>query len=153
MHRFLRYLTALLMGAAALVLLSPWLIYEATLQSIEGRPVKPVRMASAEEQAAVWKLARGSGPLHAEPLNPYLFIWKLTSTPAGQPDAGETLAYWVSREHVWALPERRGMGRWHLYNAALTIWLTRHWSAEEMASFMAPVVAKWPPPMKASSEP
>lgn len=145
MRRLLRYLTILLGTFVALLLLSPWLIYEEALLSIEGRPAKPQRLASAEEQAAVWKLAKGAGPLHVERLNPYGYAWRLASTPLGRPDPSETLAYWVSREYIWAQPERRGMGRWHLSNAALTIWLTRHWSAEEMASFLAPVVAKWPP--------
>ena len=145
MRRFLRTLTVLLLAAVVLLLLSPWLIYEAALQGIEGRPQKPVKLASAEEQAAVWKLARGTGPLHVQPLNPYQLVWRFASRSSGKTDPSETLAYWVSREHIWAQPQRQGMGRWHLYNAALTVWLTRHWSAEEMASFMAPVVAKWPP--------
>jgi hypothetical protein len=142
MHKALRLL---FWTAAALLLLSPlspWLIYEATLANIDGRPAKPAQMASAEQQARVWQCARGTGELRVEPMNPYGFVGRfIAGDPAPVP--GETLAYWVSREHIWTQP-RRSMLWWHLSNAALTIWLTRHWTAEELASALVPVVSQPP---------
>lgn len=143
MRPVLRSPLCLVTALLVLALASPWLIYEATLLNIEGRPVKPAQMASAEQQGWVWQCARGTGELRVESMNPYGFVWRFfTQDPAPLP--GETLAYWVSREHIWAQP-RRGMTWWHLSNAALTIWLTRHWTAEELASAMVPVVGRWPP--------
>lgn len=123
-----------------LAMLSPWLAYEAILLGIEGRPTRPVPLASVDQQAAVWQLARGHGPLRVESLNPYGFVWRFFSAEvSGTP--GETLAYWVAREHIWAQP-RRSMLWWHASNAALTIWLTRHWSGEELASAALPVLER-----------
>ena len=111
--------------------------------SSDGRPVKPARMASADEQARVWRLARGLGELRVAPMNPYGFAWRVLSGD-GSSSRGETLAYWVSREYMWTQP-RRSMAGWHLSNAALTIWLTRHWAGEELATALVPVTSTWPP--------
>ncbi|MBI3345793.1 MAG: hypothetical protein HY020_01110 [Burkholderiales bacterium] len=137
----------LLAGTAAalvsLFLLSPWLIYAAMLASIEGRPTRPESLVPAQEQVRLWRLADGTGEPRAEPMNPYGYAWELF-VPTGQPAPGETLAGWVSRDYLRAQP-RRGMLAWHLSNAALTIWLTRNWTAQELASAVAPIAAKWPP--------
>ena len=119
------------------VMLSPGIAYEAIPLGMEGRPVKPVEMASADQQALVWQSARGSGELRVEAMNPYRFVWTLLSVDRTV-SAGETLAYRVSSEHLLAQP-RRNMLWWHLSNAALTIWLTRHWTSEELASAAWPV--------------
>lgn len=144
MHRLLRRLLVVMAVLLVLLLLSPWLVYEALLLHIDGRPARPLQLASAPQQAQVWRRARGSGPLQVTPINPYAVLYRLVSDSRVS-DPGELLAYWVSSEHI----STRGhvsMLDWHLSNLALTIWLTRHWSAEEMATFMVPVVARWPPP-------
>ena len=141
----MRFVMRLLAGTAGvlvgLLLLSPWLIYAVMLASIEGRPARPERLVAAQEQARIWQLADGTGALRSEPMSPYGFAWELFA-PAGQPPAGETLAYWVSRDYLLAQP-RRGMLTWHLSNAALTIWLTRNWTAEELASAVVPIASQW----------
>lgn len=143
MRRALQSVAITAVIVLSLLLLSPWLIYEATLMNIDGRPAKPTRMASTDEQARVWRLARGRGELKVEPMNPYGFVWRFFSGDSSV-SRGETLAYWMSCEHIWKQP-RRSMAWWHLSNAALTIWLTRHWTAEELATAMVPVTNRWQP--------
>ncbi|CAM3996044.1 hypothetical protein [Roseateles saccharophilus] len=144
MRRLMRLLAGTAGVLVTLLLLSPWLLYAAMLASIEGRPAKPERMVPATEQARIWRLADGQGELRTEPMTPYGFAWELFA-PTGQPAPGETLAYWVSRDFLQAQPHRN-MLTWHLSNAALTIWLTRNWTAEELASAVAPIASKWPSP-------
>lgn len=123
-----------------LTLLSPWLVYEAILLGLDGQPARPEALAPASQQAVVWQLARGHGPLQVQPSNPYGFVARFFS---GEPLAtpGETMASWVSREYLWAQPRHR-IGWWHVSNAALTIWLTRHWRAEELATAAVPVLER-----------
>lgn len=123
-----------------LLLLSPWLAYEAILLGIEGRPTKPLPLASLDQQAVVWQLAGGHGVPQVAPLSPYRFLWRFFTGDASRVP-GETVAYWVAREYVWAQP-RRGMLWWHAANAALTIWLSRHWTSAELTSAALPVVER-----------
>jgi hypothetical protein len=127
-----------------LVALSPWLTYELVLSRFDTLPAQPARVATAEQQAWVWELARGPGVPKVAPMNPYRVLNDLFFTGPSPPSAGETLAYWVAREHVRKLP-RRTMASWHLSNAALAIWLTRHWSSEDLASAAYAIAIKWPP--------
>jgi len=143
MRKLLRFSGGVLGVLAVLVLLSPWLLYELGLSRFDAMPVKPAQIVSAEQQAWVWGLARGTGQPKVEPMKPYGYVLRFFS---GDPRAtpSESLAYWVSREHVWNLPQNR-MGWWHLTNVSLTIWLSRHWTTEEIASAAYPVAIKRPP--------
>lgn len=101
-------------------------------------------MATAEQQAWVWQLARGAGTPKVEPMNPYGFA--LSRWPGnGRTSPSESLAYWVSREWVQKLPQQNAFW-WHLTNAALTIWLTRHWTTDEVASAAYAIAIRWPQP-------
>jgi hypothetical protein len=154
----MRQRTRLLGGVAAalllLVALSPWLTYALVLSRFDTLPARPGRVASAEQQAWVWALARGTGVPNVAPMNPYRVLNDSFFTEPSSPSAGETLAYWVAREHVRKLPPRR-MAWWHLSNAALAIWLTRHWSSEELASAAYAIAIRWTPrkPRTLSADP
>lgn len=137
-----RFLTCVLGVLGLLIALSPWLLYELGLSRFDAMPTRPTHLATAEQQAWVWALARGSAQPRLEPMNPYVFVQRFLSGD-GRSTPSESLAYWVSREYVWQLP-RKSMGWWHLTNAALTIWLTRHWTAEEIASAAYVIASKWP---------
>lgn len=141
MRKLLRVLTHVLATVMLLVLLSPWLLYELGLSRFDAMPARPAQMATAEQQAWVWRQARGSGMPAVDSMNPYGEVLRLLAG-AGRAEPGEAIAYWVAREHNWRQPSQRSMAWWHLSNAALTIWLSRHWSAEEIAS--AAYAAQWP---------
>ena len=143
MRKLLRVLGGVLGVLMLFVALSPWLAYELGLSRFDAMPVKPAQLATAEQQAWVWHLARGTGQPQVQPMNPYAYVLRFFSGD-GRATPSETLAYWISREHVWKLP-REGMGWWHLTNASLTIWLSRHWTIEEIASAAYVVAIKWPP--------
>lgn len=131
MRKFLRVLLGLLCTAVLLVVSSPLWLYALGLSFIEGRPERPTAMASAEDQARVWQLAGGQGAPVVESTNPYrlvLDLWRETDTRPG-----ERVAMWVSGDYVIGHQKgKNGMAGWHLSNAALTIWLTRNWSTEDL---------------------
>ncbi len=138
----MRLLAATAAGLVSLLLLSPWLIYAGMLASLDGRPMRPEHLLPAQEQVRIWQLADGTGDLRSEPLSLYGFAWELFA-PTGQPAPMETLAGWVACEHLRAQAHRSMLG-WHLSNAALTVWLTRNWTAQELTTAAAPIAANWP---------
>lgn len=126
-----RALAGTVVLALVLSLLAPWLAYEIVLARLEGLPARPQQMATPAQQAEIWQRAGGEGPLAVEPLNPYGFVLALVARERVRP--GDEMAAWVARAHLQQQP-RTGMLAWQLRNAALTVWLTRHWSAQELAS-------------------
>lgn len=139
MRFLLRALAGTVMLALALCLLAPWLAYEITLARLERLPERPAQLASPAQQAAIWQRAGGEGPLAVEPVNPYGFMLALVARERVRP--GEELASWVARDHLRQLPPT-GMLAWQLRNAALTVWLTRHWSAAELATAAGAVAGR-----------
>lgn len=132
MRLLLRGLAAIVALTLALCLLAPWLAYEIALARLPALPERRQPLATPQQQDEAWRKAGGEGPPVVEPLNPYGFVVALVARDRVRP--GEELAYWVARDHLRARPREGGMIAWHLSSAALTVWLTRHWSAQELAS-------------------
>ncbi|HEY9105462.1 MAG TPA: hypothetical protein VIN58_02200 [Roseateles sp.] len=132
------------LGALALLAaLSPWLLYELGLSRFDAMPARPAQLVTAEQQAWVWALARGTGEPKIEPMNPYEYVILFFTHDVLAPHPRELMTAWVASDHNLKQP-RTGMGWWHLSDAALTIWLTRHWTTEEIASAAYAIAAKWP---------
>ena len=126
-----RALIALVCTSLVLILVAPLALYGYGLSGVDGRPERPVQMASQAEQQRIWNHARGVGPVVIKPMNPYGFVLDFFNGQM-RPPAGEILPYWIARAY---LPEHRlneGNLSWHLSCAALTIWISRNWSAEEI---------------------
>ena len=132
MSLLLRGLAATVALSLALCLLAPWLAYEAALARLPALPERPRSLATPPQQDEAWRQAGGEGPLVVEPMNPYGFVVALITRDRVRP--GEELADWVARDHLVAQRAEGGMLGWQVSNAALTVWLTRHWSAQELAS-------------------
>ena len=114
-----------------MTLAAPLALYWYGLHGVEERPERPRQMASAPEQQRVWTQVRGRGPVTLDPMNPYGVTFNILAGRMTAP-AGETLAFWIARTYL--LDHRRddGMSWWHLSSVALTIWISRNWSAEEV---------------------
>lgn len=129
-----RFAVIFLCSAFSLALAFPLALYYLGLSGVEGRPPKPPQVASKEQQALVWNNARGSGAPHVEAMNPYAFVFNfLVKKEVGTPP-GQLVAWRVASGYLLHGSRYRGMGWWHLSGAALTIWLTRHWTSEEILS-------------------
>ena len=124
------------LGAGALLLLvlaSPGIYYLIALGKIDGRPLPPPRLLEPTAVARAWQHCRGEGEPRLLPLNPWaLTIEKLFGEPRA-PNPSECLAYRVASKFNESHLHSKSW--WHASSAALTIWLTRHWSAEQLASW------------------
>lgn len=125
---------------AILVCAAPLGLYWVGLNAVDSMPIPPASIASTEEQADVWVRVRGQGVPQIRELNPYSVLYSVAS---GAPQDAGTLAAWqVASEHLLAHRRFMGMSWWHLSGAALTIWLTRNWSTEQILSQASVVMRK-----------
>ncbi len=108
----------------------PWAIYWLGLHGTEGRPEPPSALASQERQLAVWQLAKGIAKPEPVSLNPYNYLPLVASPGSSKPAL--LVAWWVASDYNSSHQRYPGMGWWHLSGAALTIWLSRNWSMEQL---------------------
>lgn len=126
-----RALIALVGTFLALILVAPLALYMYGLSGVDGRPERPVQMASEAEQQRIWNQARGVGPVVIKQMNPYGYALDFFNGRV-RPPAGEILPYWIARTYLLEHRLNSGTLSWHLSSAALTIWISRNWSAEEI---------------------
>lgn len=134
MSRFRRLIVVASCAAASIVLAAPLALYGAGLSGVEGRPQKPLRLASAAQQELVWRRARGEGAPRIDTMNPYSLAIRLLAAPEARTPPGELLTWWVASSYLLEHKRYKGMGWWHLSGAALAIWLSRNWTSEEILS-------------------
>lgn len=122
---------------AALLLASPLGLYWLGLNGVDGLPQKPLLLASKEQQLLVWRDARGDGAPRIGAMNPYSFVITLLvdENPSAPPD--QLIVWRLASSYLVDHQRNKGMGWWHLSVAALTIWLSRNWSSEEILSAAA----------------
>ena len=146
-----RMVGAIVCTMLLLILLVPLGLYQWGLSNVDGRPQRPSAKADASEMARIWKQAGGEGAVVIAPMNPYGALISVVAHDR-RPPPGEVLAYWIARSYL--LEHRRGAGTagWHGSVAALTIWLTRHWSADELLTVASQTVSADPrAPLKVPS--
>jgi hypothetical protein len=126
--RFLRYLG---IGILLAALLLPWGAYWVGLRMVSEYPVPTSPFVSAQQRAWLWSQTRGAGELKLMPSNPYAYLYQILQT-GNQPSRGLQIAGCVARAHLANQQDTQRMIFWHLSSAALTIWLTRNWSEEQI---------------------
>ena len=110
------------------IVLLPGLLYLLGLAWVDGWP-QPADREPSGVAACSHEPRAGY-----QPMNPWGYaamFFDEDAMKAKVPDV-EQEAYWVARRHLMRQP-RHGMLRWHLSSTALTIWITRHWSAAQIA--------------------
>ncbi|WP_141832678.1 hypothetical protein [Herbaspirillum sp. SJZ107] len=132
-----RFIVVTACAMLALLLALPLVLYWKGLSDIDGRPPKPQQLASLEQQALVWRRAGGQGKRNIEPMNPYSYIVRIFSDSACLASPEERLAWSFASTYLREHRRQAGMSAWHLSGAALTIWLTRNWTTEEILSAAA----------------
>lgn len=115
------------------VLLLPWMFYGIGLGNIQGRPVLPTQGKLADDEAIrIWRELKEKDPIRVVKLNPYHYALLLIGIGSPEQAPGERIAWYVARDHnATNLKDRRNLYR-HLSGAALTVWLTRNWSAQQL---------------------
>jgi len=133
----LTWMRRLLIASAGLVLVAllvgPWVLYEVALSNVVGRPSLPSTIpVSSSDAEAVWRKLRERGPVTVEPLSPHGYILALLTKDTLPP--GAHVAWWIARNHNRENLKDQRMIWWHLSGAALTVWLTRHWSTDQLVA-------------------
>jgi hypothetical protein len=137
MRQLFRYSAILIATSAMLMLASPLALYWLGLSGVEGLPSKPPKLASKDQQAQVWRQARGDGIPAVEVMNPYAVLFRLFAASPRRTPPSELVTWWVASGYLSEHRRHKGMGWWHLSGTALTIWLSRNWSTEEILSAAA----------------
>jgi hypothetical protein len=137
MYRIRRFIAIVACTMFALLLGFPLALYSLGLNGVEGRPQKPLQLASAEQKSVVWKRARGEGMPDLSADNPYSFVASVFLAREQRTPPGQLVTWWVARDYLSRHQRYKGMGWWHLSGAALAIWLSRNWTSDEILSAAA----------------
>lgn len=134
--RLLRVLVGVLL---MLVLLSIGLAegtYRYWLHKIGELPSPPSSELSPRVLAAVWAAESSSPRMEVERIDLIALkvgrVFLLSEEPV---KAGQRIASAVAKS--WIDPQQGSRLDWHFKNLALMIWLTRNWSAEQLAGYRA----------------
>jgi len=118
----------------ALLAAVPGFVYVVGLAKVNARPTPAdPALFSHEAIAATWAQCRDESPVVVRATNPwgvagkFLFGNPLRTTP------GERSAWRIASTHNASHSVGSNLW-WHTSGVALTIWITRHWSAEQIGA-------------------
>jgi hypothetical protein len=137
--------TWLLCGGALTVVVVPLGLYWFGLSNIDGRPVPSARTDNlAADTALLRQDFRNHLPIVVHVLNPWAFIGQLRAEKAATPDNGVHAVWSIVRNYNGGHLRNHKMIWWHISGAALTIWVTRNWTSDEVVSAAAAIVRSYP---------
>ena len=126
-----RIAAAVFCAALIMIILGPWALYWFALAKIDGRPSYAFNSAyTAEDAKALWRKLKQPLPMQVEPLSPYSYLWALLHGDEHLLPHGTALAWLVARSHNTG--HLKDSLWWHPSVAAMTIWLTRNWTTDEL---------------------
>lgn len=136
--RYALRITLVLLALAALVaLLGPWALYWYGLSNIRALPQAPTITLTSEQRAAVlreFRMHDVAEPFLKTPWHYYSHILEsersLDNVRARMQADG--MANFVVREYNQHSLKASHTLMWHISGAALTIWLNRNWTAEQI---------------------
>ena len=118
-----------------LVALAPGLMYAVSLSKVHGRPI-PANPANYDSHTVnqAWVRCSEALPLKVQRHSPWRVVFRLLfeRPDPNQALAGERAAWRIAASHNSRY--RLDPGWWHPSGAALTIWITQEWSAEEIGA-------------------
>lgn len=110
----------------------PWFLYAQGLKSVAQPPQPPAELLPAAQLREVWQRAGLDGEPAAAVLDPVSYL--ASAAVQARPPAVTAFAWRIASEHLRQEARPLGPLEKHLAGAALTIWLTRHWSLEQLLS-------------------
>lgn len=137
-----RWVIAVLLLLVGLVFGLPWLLYAQGLKSVAQLPPPPAEVLTAAQLGQVWQRAGLDGEPAAAVLDPVSYL--ASAAVQARPPAVTAFAWRVASDHLRQEARPLGPLEKHLAGAALTIWLTRHWSLEQLLSRSAQLDASAP---------
>jgi hypothetical protein len=140
-------------GTLSIIGLAPPSLYALGLGNVIGRPSQPASChPTPTDRALLEHTLRMSQPFTVKPLSPWGYLNFILEDDARNPAAGgiEATSFVAQHYNTQHLKSRRAIA-WHLSGAALTIWITRHWSADEVVCAAVDVLQRSPAPRLKSS--
>jgi hypothetical protein len=137
-----------LLAAPVLVSILPIGLYGVGLLNIEGRPEPPIQTSNlAADTAYLEQAFRRREPIAVRVLNPWTYAASLvTDDTDPSSDDGSIAAWVIARNYNGSHLKNRRMTFWHLSGAALTIWVSRNWTAEQIVTAAAAITRSRPKP-------
>ncbi len=115
----------------------PLALYWVGLNGIEGRPLPTARAQGLSgDYAYLATRFKGRSPVAMTTLTPWTY-WFLA-------DSSSPVAWIIAKRYNADHLRHRGMLWWHLSGAALTIWITQHWSQDQAVSAVAAILRSGP---------
>jgi hypothetical protein len=117
------------------MILGPWALYWFALTNINGRPTRAWQATfNPEDAEALGQELRVPLPFKVEPLSPHSYLWAVLTNDSYGKVRDARLAWMVAGSYNVTSLQSRGHGWWHFSGAALTIWLTRNWTTDELVA-------------------
>ncbi|MBK7974738.1 MAG: hypothetical protein IPK07_16150 [Deltaproteobacteria bacterium] len=147
-----RILVAAASTAVGMAIGGPWALYAAGLANIVGRPEPPAPSSrlSPTDAAIVWCTLEGSEPVpeSLRRLTPHGAIWdfvlEANDLAIGSHTGGALTSFVARRYNANHARERRSLW-WHWSDGSMSIWLTRHWTLDELLAAAAAELRAYPP--------
>jgi len=128
---------------AALFGALPWAAYRMGMGNMDAGPVPPLPVGYTAYQAnAVWEERKEVLPIALQPITPWHFyslIWCSRNDEniedflsCGGEYPGLRAAAYVAKRHLDVHLVQRGLVWRYLSRTALTIWISRNWSVEQL---------------------
>lgn len=145
-RRVARWVLVSLLLALGVLLGGVEALYRYGLSRVGELPRPPAALQTNLATRALWADAE-ERPLQLEPRWPWTLLtdfvrllWETSRHERHARPAGSQMAWYVARQ--WMRAPRPGqeqprMREWHLRGLALSVWLSRHWSAEELLTAYA----------------
>ena len=145
---------ASLLAALIFAVSLPIGLYWFGLSNIEGRPKPPTEVSNiASDIVVLQQEFRSRAPIAVHVLNPWTFAAAfLTERPNDlRLDIGSDAIWVIARTYNYTHLKDRWMSNWHLSGAALSIWLSRNWTTDEIVASAAEIVRHYRPQFDSSS--
>ncbi|MGH8444007.1 MAG: hypothetical protein ACREVL_02015 [Solimonas sp.] len=112
----------------------PWALYAWGLSLVDGRPTPPETASISDgDRLFLQEHLRSSRPLQVRPLSPWSYIAMLVAADKEASRDKSTVTCWIvardyNEEHL-----RGRRAPWQvLSGVAMTIWVSRHWTSDEV---------------------
>ncbi len=111
--------------------LVPWALYFGGLGGINGRPSYAENVPTIENVQALWKEFRINEPPEFKKLTPHGYILMFFR---GEIDSSSAFAWHIAKHYNLHNLKYKGNSWWHFSGAALTIWISRNWTEEQIVA-------------------
>jgi hypothetical protein len=117
----------------------PWMLYFEGLHNIDGRPTPSAHAFNADDAAILQRYFHEPVTPIFHRLSPWSYFLAFLQ-PHPPEFSGMNVVWTVARNYNQAHLKDRDAMMWHISGAALTIWISRNWTQEQILTTAAEIV-------------